>query len=61
MTDLEQQAKAAADAELAKETAKAKSWFAANRDEAIALACTALAMGLLIGVLLGYVLRGPHA
>jgi hypothetical protein len=57
VTDFEKQAEAA----LAKETLKAKSWWATNREEAIALICIALAVGLLLGTLVGYLLRGPHA
>jgi F0F1-type ATP synthase assembly protein I len=56
MTDLEKQAEAA----LAKETLKAKAWWAANREEAIALIFTSLAVGILLGALIGYVLRGHH-
>jgi hypothetical protein len=61
LSDLEKKAEAAAKAELDKQTSKAKLWFAANREEAIVLVCIALAVGLLIGTLLGYVIRGPHA
>jgi hypothetical protein len=61
LSDLEKQAEAAAKAELDKQTSKAKIWFAANREEAIVLVCISLAVGLLIGTLLGYVIRGPHA
>jgi hypothetical protein len=57
LSDLEKKAQAA----LAAETLKAKGWWAENREEAIVLVCISLAVGLLIGTLLGYVIRGPHA
>jgi hypothetical protein len=56
VTDIEKQAQASLDAE----TAKAKTWFAANREEAIVLVCISLAVGLLLGMLVGYIMRG-HA
>jgi len=56
MTDLEIQAKAA----LARDTLKAKGWWATNREEAIALVCSSGAVGMLVGIFAGYILRGPH-
>lgn len=38
-------------------TAKERAWFAANRDEAIALVCTSLAVGLVIGALIGHLIK----
>jgi hypothetical protein len=60
LSDLEKQAEADAKAELDKQTSKAKIWFAANREEAIVLVCTSLAVGLMLGMLIGYIMRG-HA
>lgn len=46
---------------LAADTQIAKTWWAANREEAIAIACTSAAVGMLLGMLIGYLMRGPHA
>lgn len=44
-------------ADLARETKQAKTWWTANREEAIAIACTSLAVGLMLGALIGHAMR----
>lgn len=57
--ELEKAARIEADAEARAVGAepRVKVWLKANRDEAIAIFCIALAVGLIVGAIIGRVLR----